>query len=177
MRRYTFAALALAFAWYGIGPGKSTSEAAAGTGRSVVTADVSHYANGRIPAAALCPIGQGAHRLRCDAARDFRRLSTAYKAHFGGPLTVTDSYRSYAGQVQCRRAKGSLCAVPGTSNHGLGRAVDVDGQAHLCGTRQHRWLEDHARTYGWLWPSWARPGTGSKGRAGECWHIQYKTNT
>ncbi len=175
MRRYAFGALALAFVWFGAGPGKSTNAAAAKPSHAAA-ADVGHYANGRIPVAALCPIGQGVHRLRCDAARDFRRMSAAYKVHFGGPLLVTDSYRSYAGQVQCRRAKGSLCAVPGTSNHGLGLAVDLAGPAHLCGTRQHRWLESHAGTYGWLWPTWARPGTGSKGAGGECWHIQYKTN-
>jgi hypothetical protein len=136
-----------------------------------------HYANGRIPARALCSIGQGSHRLRCDAARDFRRLSAAYAGRFGRPLRVTDSYRSYAEQVSCRQRKGSLCAVPGTSNHGRGLAVDLAPPAHVCGTTQHRWLEANAGRYGWLWPAWARPGSGTHGATGECWHWQYKIRT
>lgn len=130
------------------------------------------YANGRIPASALCPIGVGAHRLRCDAATGFKQLSRAYAQRFGGPLLVSDSYRSLAGQIRCRQEKGWLCAVPGTSNHGLGLAVDLAGPGHSCGTTEHRWLEANAGRYGWLWPSWARP-TGSKT---ECWHWQYRTD-
>ena len=39
-----------------------------------------------------------------------------------GPL---GAYRDYAGQVRCREEYGNNAAVPGTSNHGLGHAVDV----------------------------------------------------
>jgi peptidoglycan DL-endopeptidase CwlO len=130
------------------------------------------YPNGRIPASVLCPIGQEPHRLRCDAAADWRRLAAAYRVRFGRPLLVTDSYRSYEAQVRCRQVKGTLCAVPGTSNHGLGLAVDMAGPAHLCGTAEHRWLEQNGRRLGWLWPAWARPG-GPKGAGGECWHWDH----
>lgn len=135
------------------------------------------YANGRIPARELCTIGQGAHRLQCGAAASFRQLSAAYADTFGAPLRVTDSYRTYAAQVSCRARKGPLCAVPGTSNHGLGLAVDLAPPAHVCGSAAHRWLERNAGRYGWLWPAWARPGTGTHGAAGECWHWQYRTTT
>jgi hypothetical protein len=131
------------------------------------------YPNGRIPASALCPIGQPGQMLRCDAARDWRRLAAAYRVHFGVPLLVTDSYRSYAAQVSCRERKGDLCAVPGTSNHGRGLAVDLAGPAHLYGTAEHAWLERYGAAYGWVWPPWAHPN----GAKPEPWHWQYRTTS
>ena len=52
------------------------------------------------------------------------------KPQFGQNIGITDGYRSYDEQVQCRLEKGSLCANPGTSNHGWGKAVDIGG---CCG--------------------------------------------
>ena len=149
---------------------------AGGTPHSVARADplaADRYPNGRIPASALCPIGQPGQSLRCDAARDFARMAGAYRAHFGRPLLVTDSYRSYAAQVSCRARKGSLCAVPGTSNHGRGLAVDMDGPAARCGTPEHAWLTRHGPRYGWVWPPWAHPD----GANPEPWHWQYRTTS
>lgn len=157
----------------GKGPARAKAAAAAVLPERMSAGVASKYPNGRIPAAALCPIGVGGHRLRCDAAGGFMRLSAAYARRFGGPLPITDSYRSYAGQVSCRARKGNLCAFPGTSNHGLGLAVDLAGPGHICGTTEHRWLEANAGRYGWLWPTWARPD-GSKT---ECWHWQYRTDS
>ena len=47
------------------------------------------------------------------------------RPHFGQNIGITDGYRSYDEQVACRLEKGSLCANPGTSNHGWGKAVDI----------------------------------------------------
>jgi hypothetical protein len=167
------AGAATAAATVGVHRAKAAAAKVAPAAQRVSAGAADRYPNGRIPTSALCSIGQGGHRLRCDAAADFRRLSAAYAVRFGGPLQVTDSYRSFAAQVECRRIKGYLCAVPGTSNHGRGRAVDMAGPGHLCGTTEHRWLEANAGRFGWLWPSWARP-TGSKT---ECWHWQYRTES
>ena len=79
-------------------------------------------------------------RLRCDAAEQLDVLNAAYRAQFGTDLVVNDSYRSYAGQVACKRTKGYLCATPGTSNHGSGIAVDLGGGIDSFGTKQHRWM-------------------------------------
>ena len=132
--------------------------------------DVSRYANGAIPAAALCPLwGAPGHLQRADAAAAFNRLSEAYAGTFGEPLCVTDSYRSYEAQVQVRAAKPHLAAVPGTSNHGWGTAVDLCGGVQTVGSAQHQWMRVNAPMYGWFLPSWAQPG-GSKP---EPWHWEF----
>ncbi|WHP16942.1 M15 family metallopeptidase [Cellulomonas sp. ES6] len=84
------------------------------------------YANGQIPSSALCELGFApGQQLRCDAAEALEQLDVAFTAAFGTHLVITDSYRSYGQQVACRQQKGSLCATPGTSNHGTGTAVDL----------------------------------------------------
>lgn len=128
------------------------------------------YTNGRIPLSALCELDfASAHRQRCDATDALEELNLAFQATFGASLKVTDSYRPYAAQVACRENKGSLCATPGTSNHGTGIAVDFGGGASSFGTREHDWLLDHAGEYGWTLPNWAR-ASGSKP---EPWHWEY----
>jgi hypothetical protein len=128
------------------------------------------YSNGRIPPNRLCHPGFDARALaRCDAAAALDRLDVAYRARFGRHLTVTDSYRDYAGQVACRARKGALCADPGTSNHGWGLAVDLGGGIQTFRTTQHAWMTATAHRYGWTHPAWARPG-GSKP---EPWHWEY----
>jgi D-alanyl-D-alanine carboxypeptidase len=87
------------------------------------------WPNGRIPASALTPIG-GGHRLAAPAAAAFGELAAAARAD-GISFSVNDSYRSYEQQVDMARRKGlysegGLAARPGTSQHGLGMAVDLD---------------------------------------------------
>lgn len=133
-------------------------------------ASLAGYANGRVPADALCAIEFAAgQQLRCDAAEALARLNGGYRAKFGRDLTVTDSYRSYAAQVACLRTKGRLCATPGTSNHGRGVAVDLGDGLQRFGTVQHAWMADHAGEYGWVLPDWASR-SGSKP---EPWHWEF----
>jgi LAS superfamily LD-carboxypeptidase LdcB len=128
------------------------------------------YDNGEIPASALCELDFApGQQLRCDAAEALERLNGAFAGAFGTDLVITDSYRSYSQQVACRRTKGSLCAAPGTSNHGTGTAIDLGGKAYSFGTAQHDWMLAHAEEYGWVLPAWAR-ATGSKP---EPWHWEY----
>jgi len=128
------------------------------------------YANGKIPDSALCGVSFDASvRLRCDAAEQLDSLNTSFRAKFGTNLTVSDSYRSYAGQVLCKRTKGYLCATPGTSNHGTGVAVDLGGGIESFGTKQYRWMTANAPALNWSQPTWAVSG-GSKP---EAWHWEY----
>lgn len=128
------------------------------------------YSNGYIPSELLCGLSFApGHVLRCDAAAQLERLDVAYRAYFGVHLVVTDSYRSYAAQAATRAAKGRLAAVPGTSNHGWGLAIDVGGGAQDYGTSQYLWLRENAPKFGWDNPAWARIG-GSKP---EPWHWEY----
>ena len=91
-----------------------------------VTADV---ANGRIPDADLCTIPGTGQRLRSDAAAAWVALSNAYAREFGHVPRMTDSYRSLEVQVELKKRKPVLAAKPGTSNHGLGVAIDFGAGA------------------------------------------------
>jgi cell wall-associated NlpC family hydrolase len=127
------------------------------------------YPNGLIPPSALCPIGVGSHRLRCDAAAAWRAMAAAFAGAFGTQLCITDSYRTYASQVRLYGQKPALAAVPGTSNHGWGLAVDLCGGVERFGTAQYHWMVANAGRYGWLHPNWADPGNGRE----EPWHWEY----
>ncbi|MDP5184562.1 D-alanyl-D-alanine carboxypeptidase family protein [Blastococcus sp. BMG 814] len=127
------------------------------------------YPNGLIPPSAMCPLGVGGHSLRCDAAAAYRAMAAAYAADFGRPLCITDSYRTYAGQVKLYGEKPALAAVPGTSNHGWGLAVDLCGGVQSFGTPQYAWMVANAGRFGFLHPTWADPGNGRE----EPWHWEY----
>jgi hypothetical protein len=127
-----------------------------------VPTDLSHYSNGRIPAALLKSLGSGDHRLWAPAADHFKAMAAA-AARDGVHLGVSDSYRSYAEQVDMARRKGlysqgGLAAKPGTSDHGWGKSVDLSLNSHALG-----WMRTHARQYGF---------TANVPR--ESWHWTYK---
>jgi cell wall-associated NlpC family hydrolase len=127
------------------------------------------YPNGLIPPSAMCPLGVGGHQLRCDAAAAYRAMSAAFAAAFGSPICITDSYRTYASQVRLYGEKPTLAAVPGTSNHGWGLAVDLCGGIDHYGTTQYNWMKANAGRFGYLHPDWAEPGHGRE----EPWHWEY----
>jgi hypothetical protein len=130
------------------------------------------YQNGRIPASALCPVpSRPVLLLECNAAVAFDAMNTAFRAAFGQDIGITDGYRSFGEQVACRAEKGSLCADPGTSNHGWAKAVDIGA---CCGVNTGTgpafdWLTSNAARFGWVHPGWAQPG-GSKP---EPWHWEF----
>jgi hypothetical protein len=127
-------------------------------------------ANGFLPGAALCPLaGAPHHRLRADAAADFARLTAASLAERGTALCVTDAYRSYAEQVDVFARKPRLAAVPGTSRHGFGVALDLGCGIESFGTEAHRWMQANGPRYGWVHPAWAAPG----GSMPEPWHWEH----
>ncbi len=76
------------------------------------------------------------------------RYKTAYKANVD--VKVWNGTKWYLWS-------GATAAVPGTSNHGWGQAVDV---VRLTGVVD--WLLAHAKTYGWSWEIQS-----------ESWHIHY----
>lgn len=126
------------------------------------------YRNGRIPSNALTTVG-GGHKLYGNAARAFTSMRDAARRD-GVNIRLTDSYRSYDAQVDVARRKGiygvrqpngrlGLAARPGTSNHGLGRAVDVN-------------LEASPGASAWLRRNGARYGFHTIPR--EPWHWEYR---
>ena len=128
------------------------------------------FANGRWPAASLCPLyaapGQSLQRA---AALAFNAMSSAYQKQTGSALCVTDSYRSYAEQVAVKRTRPGLAATPGRSQHGLGLAVDLCGGVQSFASPAHLWMKRNAPLYGWFHPAWAEPSGGLP----EPWHWEF----
>lgn len=131
-----------------------------------VTADL---ANGQIPDTDLCLVPGTGQRLRSDAAAAWFALAAAYAKEFGHMPRITDSYRSLEVQQELIKRKPTLAAKPGTSNHGLGIAVDLGDGIERVDTVQHTWMLTNAPRFGWTNPAWAQPG-GSKL---EPWHWEY----
>ena len=112
-------------------------------------------ANGRLDERNLVSIG-GRHRMIAPAAADYLKMVAAAKRD-GITWSITDSYRTYAAQVDVANRKGiygkpfkggtGLAAVPGTSNHGWGKAVDLGGGVNRDGSPQNNWLDRNARRF------------------------------
>lgn len=122
---------------------------ATGGSGNYVPAELLEFGNGHIPRKALTPVGDTGHYLWRDAAVAFEALLAAAEAD-GVVVGITDSYRSFDGQVQVARKKGiysdgGLAAVPGTSNHGWGTAVDL-----RLDKRALAWMREHAFKFGYV---------------------------
>jgi hypothetical protein len=134
------------------------------------TSDLTDYPNGMIPTSGLCAIwGARGESLAPGAAASFNAMSKAFAAQTGVPLCITDSYRSLPDQISIKAKRGRFAATPGTSRHGLGRAVDLCGGVQDFGSPAHQWMRQNAPLYGWFHPSWAAAG----GSLPEPWHWEY----
>lgn len=128
-----------------------------------VPAELAVHGNGQIPLDRLDLIGQGGHRLWGPAAAAWRSAVDAAAAD-GIELRITDSYRTYDEQVDLARRKGlysegGWAAVPGTSNHGWGLAVDAD----VTDPATLSWLREHAPRFGFV-----------EAVPREPWHWEYR---
>ena len=92
-----------------------------------------------------------------------------------GPPRVESCYRSYEMQVwwrnyYCFIGGCQYAAVPGTSVHGWGRAVDFEDQGRELsfGAPGYGWLTANAARYGFVQPAWARQGSSNA----EPWHWE-----
>ena len=121
--------------------------------------------NGQLPSSDLAPIAGG--QLTKAAAAGFNAMNVESRKRYGVELRPTgsmSSYRTYAQQQYLYNlylsGKGNLAAVPGTSNHGWGVAVDF-------ATPQMRSIVDAiGAKYGWS-KSWSDAPS-------EWWHIRYE---
>ncbi|MDC7120326.1 M15 family metallopeptidase [Cellulomonas fimi] len=134
--------------------------------------------NGKLPPSALTAVSWDVdprgtpYYLRNDATAALERLNVAFRARFGHDLDLDLTYRDYATQVAMREALGTVAAVPGTSSHGTGLAMDVPELPceYGWGTPQRDWLVANGPSYGWVVPSWAR----QNGSNPEYWHFEYR---
>jgi zinc D-Ala-D-Ala carboxypeptidase len=128
------------------------------------------YANGHVPDDELCALTFApGHHLRADAAVALARLNIAYRARFGHNVCLTDSYRTIASQESLAARKPGLAAVPGTSEHGMGLAVDFCDGVETFGSVEYDWMRANAPTFGWDNPAWATPPSSRE----EPWHWEY----
>jgi|GEM_PF-3331842 len=146
------------------------------------------YANGQFPTSAtVALVTAPGQRLIAAAAANWDALARDIQNRHGWTPYLTDSYRPYSVQerifreryrvlwsgsgpygdvrywqgVRWVRVTGAAAAVPGTSNHGWGKAVDCSGLGGFGGTR-FRQLAALAPSYGF---------TNTEGRSvGEAWH-------
>ncbi len=87
-------------------------------------------------------------------------------------LLPSECYRDYFGQVAareswCARGACHMAAVPGTSNHGWGKAVDFADMTF--DSASYHWLKANAAAFGWNHPGVMEPG----GSVPEPWHWEW----
>lgn len=145
------------------------------TGKEIINGFTEKYGkgnSGKLHESELTKLGShwGNHSLHHDAARAFLMLNEAYEHHFGQPIAMTDSYRTFDQQVITKDEKGRWAAEPGFSIHGWGGALDLGGGINNFGTPEHKWMRQHAPNYGWILPEWAHDGEGIE----EPWHWEYR---
>jgi LAS superfamily LD-carboxypeptidase LdcB len=134
--------------------------------------------NGNLAPASLKSVGFGNNKLAIEAANAFIRMAADIKKA-GLTINLTDSYRTFEEQdrifdwplwFSTGKAKKlythDAAAYPGTSNHGLGKAIDIGPPG------VQEWIRINGVKYGWSW---------YEGRSvNEPWHFTYdpsKTQT
>lgn len=124
--------------------------------------------NGMLPPSALASVGIGSHKAQPVAADAFKAMRAA-AAKDKVDLGITDSYRSYAAQVDVKRRKPNLAATPGRSNHGWGLAFDMSFGSNQ-NSPGYKWMVQNASKFGFKGPlqkpfepwHWEYAGGGSK---------------
>jgi len=102
--------------------------------------------------------------------------TSAYVAPLPSPPRIESCYRTYEMQVwwrnlYCFLGNCEYAAVPGTSVHGWGRAVDFEDAAGelTFWSAGYQWLQANAWRWGFGHPAWAEPG----GSSPEPWHWEH----
>jgi LAS superfamily LD-carboxypeptidase LdcB len=147
----------------------------------ILPKDLTGLENGKLPTSILTPIHGGyLHHKAADAFLAMYADAKKSKILLE-PTSTADTYRRYSIQLKTflarydqtvrkslpKKFQGKLwwlkpgfagAAVPGTSNHGWGLAVDI---AH-CNQKTLEWLLQNADKYGFSWEDQSEP-----------WHIRY----
>ncbi len=136
--------------------------------------DLSDQANGELDPDFLCPIPwEPSERLLCAAMGNFERLNEAYKDEFGTDLPILNGYRTLNEQYYVHSVSPSMTAIPGTSNHGLGQAIDFDWDVFDAWTDPEvEWMIENGPDYGFRLPSALGPDTDRP----EPWHYEFGTS-
>lgn len=121
------------------------------------------YSNGNLPKSELRPIAGGGE-LVVSAAAAWNALAAHVYKETGERISASEAYRDIDRQWYFWRlyqsGQGNLAAYPGTSNHGLGLAVD------LSTVRIRDLIDKYGAAFGWS-KSWSDAQS-------EWWHILYQ---
>jgi LAS superfamily LD-carboxypeptidase LdcB len=127
--------------------------------------------------------GGGTGAILKDFIDSFNRMCEHFYRDFGKKF-LCSGIRDFKTQIAVRKrsvnrggcpsmtVSGCSTAVPGSSNHGWGQAVDIKSVTRRTKLTwkdpEFKWLQTHAGTYGWIHPSWAQKG----GSMPEPWHWE-----
>lgn len=111
------------------------------------------------------------------AAIAYLSMNVEFRRRFGRNLTITEAYRPLARQQELYRLLGSpTAAYPGTSNHGMGNAIDfgiagTNASTSLLfyGRAYDVWLSQNAARWGFDRPSYMDRGGSNQ----EWWHYNF----
>lgn len=128
--------------------------------------------NGDIPAWKMVDVDGNGNLLNPAAAAFFHAWDADYFAITGVHITISEGFRNIAEQERLYAlylsGRGNLAAVPHTSSHGMGLAVDVNSWVYgnSSGTTKHNALVESGLRHGWSWYTVGKP-------SGEPWHFNY----
>ena len=143
--------------------------------------------NGELPSDLMVPIPwQKGQFIEKNAFKQLDKLNEAFKAEFNKNMPIICGFRSidvqdklfnwplYESTGKKQTYQGNACAPPGTSLHGWGQAVDIDGlhgaNKSVAGNKKFAWLMENSKKYNWIKPAWANTGSGP---SYEPWHFEY----
>ncbi|NTW38641.1 MAG: hypothetical protein HGA44_01940 [Cellulomonadaceae bacterium] len=125
--------------------------------------------NGQLPESMLAAVPGTDQLVAAGLLDQLVALRSAFEVRFDKSLGITNAYRTFDAQVRLRKAylagTGNFAVVPGTSNHGLGIAVDLGSGVNRRGSTEHEWTVLHGPEYGFHWLT--KAGDGSI----EPWHF------
>ncbi|WP_312295143.1 M15 family metallopeptidase [Dermacoccus nishinomiyaensis] len=154
---------------------------------AVLVATTARAVNGRLPMSAVTRLPSWSvnvsnlphepRYLSRAAAVGYLGLAAAFKARFGVALTITEAYRTLSRQQLLYRTLGyPRAAVPGTSNHGLGNAIDFGiartnaiNSPLYFGRSYDVWLTANSKRWGFDRPDYMD----RRGSNPEWWHYNF----
>ena len=138
--------------------------------------------NGKLKSGDLCSVPDAMRLVKdfhdssmgCEALQQLIKVDASMYANDRVHVREWEAYRTYATQQYYYRLYGSpQAAVPGTSNHGLGNALDLRQST----TTRLTWsslivtsMTKRGASNGWIKPSYLKP---SGSYYGEPWHFEF----
>lgn len=136
--------------------------------------DLSSELNGELSPELLCPIPwEPTELLLCAIMGNFERMNDAYKVEFGTDLPILNGYRTLSEQYYVNAQSPTMTAIPGTSNHGLGQAIDFNWDIfNDWDDPEVVWMINNGPRFGFRLPSALGPTTDRP----EPWHYEFGTS-